>query len=87
MKWVKKNDEVLYPKKDSVLDIDKSDIIELVQIASNNKRGSARYCLHNSIGARVHEMLIYHKKGTYIRPHKHLGKMESLVLQLMPLGK
>ena len=28
-------------------------------------------------GDRLHEMLIVHQRGAYVRPHKHPGKMES----------
>ena len=80
MKWVKQNSEVLYPEKKGVLGIAKSDITQLVQISSENARQRVRYCTHNSVDDMVHEMFICHRKGTYIRPHKHLGKAESFHL-------
>ena len=80
MKWVKQNSEVLYPNEGDILGIAKSDIVDLLQVASENDRQRARYCAHGSIEDAVHEMFIYHRKGAYIRPHKHLGKAESFHL-------
>ena len=45
-----------------------------------NPRQRARYCTHSLVDDEVHEMVIYHKEGTYIRPHKHIGKTESFHL-------
>jgi cupin fold WbuC family metalloprotein len=33
--------------------------------------------MHADSNAAVHEMLIVHAKGCYVRPHKHLNKSES----------
>ena len=41
-----------------------------------NKR--ARICLHNNDKSKLQEMIIILAKDTYIRPHKHLNKSESL---------
>ena len=77
MKWVKQNEEVLYPKQNDFVVINKQDIDHLRQVAYSNPRQRARYCTHTSVDDEVHEMIIYHKKGTYIRPHKHMEKTES----------
>ena len=29
---------------------------------------------------RIHEMIVFHKKGSYVRPHKHLNKLESFFI-------
>jgi len=79
MKWIKQNEEVFYPKHDFVV-IAKKDIDRLFQVALRNPRQRARYCTHTSVDDEVHEMIIYHTKGTYIRPHKHIGKIESFHL-------
>ena len=80
MNWKKQNDEVLYSKKKGLLCIGKKDVDYLKKIASNNPRNRARFCAHSSIDDEVHEMIIFHKKGTYVRPHKHLFKTESFQL-------
>ncbi len=40
----------------------------------------SRICSHLSPNDKIHEMLIFHKKGAYVRPHKHLNKLESFHL-------
>ena len=80
MKWIKQNDEVFYPKQQNFLEITKDDIDLLIEAAQNNPRETARYCTHNSINDVIHEMIIYHKKGSYVRPHKHISKPESFFI-------
>jgi len=80
MKWDKINDEVFYPKKNELVEINKNDINGLIKAAEVTPRERARYCTHSSPEDDVHEMVIYHKEGTYIRPHKHIGKPESFLL-------
>lgn len=77
MKWKKEKDEVLYPQGNKLVLIDAVDMESLKQIACGNQRKRARFCIHNDISDPVHEMFIFHRKGTYVRPHKHLSKAES----------
>lgn len=49
----------------------------LKQVAATNARHRARLCAHGDVGDALHEMLIVHMGGTYVRPHKHLAKSES----------
>jgi cupin fold WbuC family metalloprotein len=70
------NEEVLYAE-DRIVEIDRQDIAELVQRADRNPRQRIRICSHPGIDDNLHEMLIIHAQGTYVRPHKHLGKSES----------
>ncbi len=70
------SDEVLYTM-DAVTKVGKDDIESLKSRALENVRERARLCAHQSTDDSVHEMLIVHTKGTYIPPHKHLGKSES----------
>lgn len=39
-----------------------------------------RLCLHRDIEARLHEMFIVLSRATYIRPHRHIGKSESMLV-------
>lgn len=80
MKWNKQNKEVFYPNQHEFLGIAKNDIDYLAKLAQQNSRNRARYCTHSSVDDAVHEMIIYHEKGTYIRPHKHISKTESFHL-------
>lgn len=76
MSLKKINDEVFYSEGD-IVKISNSDIASLIKKATNNERKRARICTHQSTDDTVHEMLIVHTKGNYIRPHKHNKKSES----------
>lgn len=60
-----------------VVQVRKSHLDLLKTQASANPRQRARLCAHRSPEDRLHEMLIVLTRHVYIRPHKHLGKMES----------
>jgi len=57
-----------------------ADILKLIQLASKTKKKCYRFCSHRDKNEPVHEMVIAHKEGAYIRPHKHLRKPESLLI-------
>lgn len=65
--------------KQNVIKIDNSDLRKLISFARNkkNKLKKSRFCCHNHIKDKVHEMIIYHEKNYYVRPHKHPGRSES----------
>ncbi|MFH1318971.1 MAG: WbuC family cupin fold metalloprotein [Candidatus Omnitrophota bacterium] len=71
------NEEVFFTN-DEFVKVSFKEIEELKKKAICNKRRRARLCSHNKIKDKVHEMLIVHAKDAYIRPHKHLGKSESV---------
>lgn len=75
----KVNDEV-YVTQDDIAKVDRSDIEWLKAQAAKNTRERVRLCTHLDTNDAVHEMLIVHTKGTYVRPHKHPGKTESFHL-------
>ena len=75
----KESDEVLYTKE-SIVKFTAQDLAELKQMARLNPRQRIRICSHLNINDKIHEMIIYHPKGTYVPPHKHLGKDESFHL-------
>jgi len=58
--------------------LSKIDIKKLKKDANSNLRKRKRICSHLSIKDNIHEMFIVHKKNTYIRPHKHKNKVESM---------
>ena len=70
------NEEVLFTV-DSITTVDRGDIESLKAKALRNERERVRFCSHRSVQDPVHEMLIVHTKGTYVRPHKHPNKSES----------
>jgi cupin fold WbuC family metalloprotein len=56
------------------------DVTALASRASSARRRRARLCAHPSPQDPVHEMLIALRRDSYVRPHKHLGKAESLLV-------
>ncbi len=72
----KESKEVLYCDHDIIV-LEKMDLDELKQLAMLNPRKRIRICSHQSPEDLVQEMIIVHTNGTYVRPHKHLGKAES----------
>jgi len=75
----KESDEVLYTKE-SITTLTAMDLDELKKMAKLSPRKRIRICSHSHKNDKVHEMIIYHPKGTYVRPHKHIGKDESFHL-------
>jgi len=70
------SDEVLYCD-DKIVKVGRQDIEDLKERAVGNPRSRIRLCAHRGVEDRLHEMLIIHQQGAYVRPHKHLGKTES----------
>lgn len=70
------NEEVLFADV-PILKIGNRDINKLKQQSDTNKRKRIRLCAHRDIEDRIHEMLIIHMKDIYVRPHKHINKIES----------
>jgi cupin fold WbuC family metalloprotein len=52
-------------------------IEDLVREAREAPLKRARFCLHHSPDDALHEMVIALLRGSYIRPHRHVGKTES----------
>ncbi len=48
--------------------------------ALSSASGTARVCLHRSLDDAVHEMLIAHRRGVYVRPHRHDAEAESFLV-------
>lgn len=79
MEYRKINDEVLYPEGKFV-GLKTADLAFLKTQAAANPRKTVRICAHQGPQDKVHEMFIVHSKDTYVRPHRHLNKAESLFL-------
>ena len=76
MKFRKASDEVLYADT-SVVGVDREFVDFLKDQARRNARKRIRLCVHRDVRDQTHEMIIVHMSGTYVRPHKHLNKIES----------
>ena len=59
------------------MQVNQKDVEFLKETAEQNKRKRIRLCTHKSINDSLHEMIITHAKDTYVRPHKHINKIES----------
>ncbi len=68
--------EVLFGVADITI-IDAADIEQLKKLAAANPRHRIRICAHPDNEDRLHEMLIIHRRGNYIPPHKHVENSES----------
>ncbi|MGP8281866.1 MAG: WbuC family cupin fold metalloprotein [Desulfomonilaceae bacterium] len=68
--------EVLYTDEE-IVSVSQSNIDYLVMQSTLNERSRIRLCAHSNVHDRLHEMIIVHTYGTYVRPHKHIGKPES----------
>lgn len=70
------SEEVFYWREEPV-SIRQEHIEILKRLANNTRRQRARICAHPDTANTLHEMLIFHPRGTYVRPHQHPGKSES----------
>ena len=70
------NNEVLFTQE-PLLNLGPEEIQVLKEQAKENPRQRIRLCAHRDPSDRLHEMFIVHGKDAYIRPHKHLNKIES----------
>lgn len=77
MKIIEFNPEVLLTN-DDVAKVTAKDLEFLKTKSLNNERKRIRLCVHRNLKDQVHEMIIVHGKDAYVRPHKHLGRSESL---------
>lgn len=70
------NDEVFVAHNRTVK-VTRQDIAYLKRKAKENKGRKCRLLLHQDINDALHEMLIVHAKGQYIRPHKNVHSSKS----------
>lgn len=71
------SEEVIYSKKRQVI-VDQAIVASLKSKSINNARHRIRLCTHSALSDLLHEMFIVHAFGTYVRPHKHTEKSESI---------
>ncbi|MBU6187473.1 MAG: WbuC family cupin fold metalloprotein [Cyanobacteria bacterium REEB444] len=79
MSIYKENSEVLYSYED-VFTLSPQYLDELKQASLNNDRQRIRLCAHRSPDDSLHEMFIVHTNECYVRPHRHIGKIESMAI-------
>ncbi|MBC8232339.1 cupin fold metalloprotein, WbuC family [bacterium] len=69
--------EVFYADE-PLVNVGGQDIEFLKARVGNTERKRIRLCAHKDVEDNLHEMFIVLSEETYIRPHKHLSKAESL---------
>ena len=71
------SNEVFYIDEE-IVQVGHSAIDVLKDRVGATTRGRVRICAHRDVNDPLHEMFILLTKESYIRPHLHLGKAESL---------
>ena len=71
------NSEVVRTVGD-VIELDASNVECLKHLSEKSIRRRIRFCSHMADDDILHEMFIVHEKNTYVRPHKHMEKIESV---------
>jgi len=77
--YQKINEEV-FTIQDPIVRLDRRAIEFVKEQAFHNARGRARICMHKNKEDNLHEMLIAIRSDSYIRPHRHRNKVESVHL-------
>lgn len=75
---VKKISEEVFVSGDPLTIVNLQFIRNLKKAAGEAPGKRVRLNIHKNLSELIHEMFIVHIKDTYIRPHKHLHKNESL---------
>jgi cupin fold WbuC family metalloprotein len=73
------SDEVFY-SEEIVSSIGEEELHFLKSMADRSTRGRCRICCHSDPKAKLHDMIVVHTEGCYVRPHAHPDKHESLMV-------
>ncbi len=76
----KRDSEEVYHSKMNVFGLCYADIDNLIELAKQTDRLRVRFCTHKSAKELLHQMFIVHSSDVYVRPHKHIGKTESMLV-------
>ncbi len=76
MKRIKYDNQV-YFVTDEFIEVNRGFIKDLKEKCMLNRNRKSRLCTHKNVDSLIHEMIIVHTKDTYVRPHKHINKIES----------
>lgn len=74
---LRKINEEVFVAESPIVQFGLEQIEFLKKQAASNDRHRARICAHHSNEDPLHEMLIVISAGSYIHPHRHIGKSES----------
>jgi len=79
MNLQEESSEVFY-YNDNIVNISSDNIEELKQKMTSLNNDRIRLCTHKTKEDFLHEMLIIHTNKCYVRPHKHVNKIESITV-------
>ncbi len=57
--------------------LQRQEVLNVAKEAGNVPLQRSRICAHSSLQDPIHEMFIAFTDKTYVRPHRHIGKVES----------
>ncbi len=77
---LEKQSQEVYVARDAIVVVSGEDLAFLKEQLPETKRHRVRLCAHRGVEDRLHEMFILVSRETYIRPHKHMQKAESLLV-------
>jgi cupin fold WbuC family metalloprotein len=75
---MKKISEEVYYSEERLAPVGSKEVDFIRTQARMNSRKRCRVCVHGSPDDLLHEMMIALARDSYVRPHKHPGKAESL---------
>ena len=74
---VKEFSEEVFYATDQIVKVGHDDLEFLKLKAERTPRGRVRVCTHRDLDDKLHEMIVVLRQDAYLRPEKHLVKVES----------
>ena len=78
MKYIESINLEVYVTREKICNISRAEINFLKGKVNQTERKRIRLCTHKHLEDKLHEMFIVLSRETYIRPHKHVNRIESL---------
>ena len=76
-KKIYNSNEIIF-NRNKILSLDLNDVQSLTNNVKDTPTKRIRICAHSSVKDSLHEMIIALDQNTFIFPHKHPGKTESI---------
>jgi cupin fold WbuC family metalloprotein len=78
LKRIRGSKTTAFTHTDQIILVDDLTIRKLKHAVLRDPLRRARLCLHRSTSDAVQEMIVVMHKDTYVRPHRHIGRTESV---------
>lgn len=79
-KWIKISKKEYYPKNPNFIKLNNFDLNLIKNYKLKKNYPGSRICLHASTKDKIQQMILFHPKGSYIRPHKSISNEESYMI-------